>query len=367
MISEISQISKAVKLLIITQKVDVNDDIFGFFHRWIEKLSEKFDLLNVICLQKGEHSLPQNVKIFSLGKENGRSRIKSLFRFYRYIWQLRKNCYAVFIHMNPIYVVLGGVFWKIWGKKIYLWHNHKNGNPITRLAIMLSDAVFYTSPHSFSSRFKKSKIMPVGIDTGIFKKDERINAAPRSILYLGRFSSVKNVDVLIEAVNLLDKQGIDFILNIVGQPGDDEKEYFKKIKDMAKDLAEKGKICFLRKVANYQTPEIYNQNDIFVNLTQRGSFDKTTLEAMACQQVVLVSNPVFEEIFPKELQEIMMFKERNSQDLAKKLFYLMNLPKAQKDNFGLRLREIVVKNHDLNNLVEKIVNFVSHEDFISDK
>ena len=158
-----------MRLLIITRKVDINDDISGFFHRWIEKFSEKFDSLNVICLQKGEYSLPSNTKVFFLGKENGKSRIRELYKFYEYIWQLRKDCGAIFVHMNPIYVVLGGFFWKLYGKKIYLWHNHKNGNLITRLAILLSDVVFYTSPQSFSAKYKKSRIMPVGIDTKIFK------------------------------------------------------------------------------------------------------------------------------------------------------------------------------------------------------
>lgn len=359
-----------MKVLIITQKVDVNDDILGFFHRWIEKFSEKFYSLNVICLQKGEYSLPSNVRVFSLGKENGKSRIRELYKFYEYIWQLRKDCDAVFVHMNPIYVVLGGVFWKLLGKKIYLWHNHKNGNFITRLAVMLSDVVFYTSPQSFSARFKKSRAMPVGIDTERFRiqdtkylpagdlpKGDKIQ---NSILYLGRFSPVKNADILIEAVNLLDKQGIDFILNIVGQPGVGEGEHFKKIRNMAKNLEDKRKARFLGKTANYQTPEIYSQNDIFVNLTQAGSFDKTTMEAMACQSMVLVSNPVFERIFPKELQEILIFKERDPEDLAKKLTYLMNLSKEEKEKIGRELREMVVNGHSLDNLTQKLSD-IFHE------
>ena len=345
-----------MKLLVITQKVDVNDDILGFFHQWLEKLSKRFDFLNVICLQLGEYSLPQNVRVFSLGKEGGRSRIRGLFRFYRDIWQLRKNHEAVFVHMNPIYVVLGGILWKLWGKKIYLWHNHRYGNIITRVAIWLSCAVFYTSPFSFSAQFKKSKIMPVGIDTEKFKSQISNLKNKNSILYAGRFSPVKNVDVLIKATDLLDKKGINFILNIVGQPGDDEKDNFQKIRDLARNLEIKGKIRFLGGREYRQLPALYNQNDIFVNLTQTGSFDKTTLEAMACQNIVLVSNQVFKEIFPKEWHEALMFKERDPDDLSKKLLYLMGLAENAKDSLGVRLREIVVKNHDLNNLVEKIIH-----------
>ncbi|MFH1423743.1 MAG: glycosyltransferase family 4 protein [Candidatus Nealsonbacteria bacterium] len=345
-----------MRLLVITQKVDLNDDILGFFHHWLEKLSKRFDSLNVICLQAGKYSLPQNVRVFSLGKEKGRSRARGLFRFYRYIWQLRKNHEAVFVHMNPVYVVLGGIFWKLQQKKIYLWHNHRHGNIITRIAIWLSCAVFYTSPFSFSARFKKSKMMPVGIDTDIFKKFEQIKKIPRSIIYAGRFSAVKNVDTLIEAADLLDKRGADFILNIVGRAGDDEQENFRKIKVLARNLEIKGKIKFLGGVTHQQIPALYNQNDIFVNLTQTGSFDKTTLEAMACQNIVLVSNQVFKDIFPEEWRKALMFKERDPEDLAEKLLYLTGLADSEKDSFGAQLREIVVKNHDLNNLIEKLTD-----------
>lgn len=348
-----------MKLLIVTQKVDIDDDIKGFFHRWIEKFSEKFDSLNVICLQRGRYSLPGNVKVFSLGKEGGKNRKRSSCKFYKYIWQLRKDYDAVFVHMNPIYVVLAGVFWKLSGKKIFLWHNHKQGNILTRLAIFLSDAVFYTSPQSFSSRFKKSAIMPVGIDTDDFKVLNQQPKVPNSILYLGRFSPVKNVDILIEAANLLDKRGIDFKLNIVGQPAESERDCFDKIKEISRDLEAKGKARFWGKIANYQTPEIYNQNEISVNLTQAGSLDKTIFEAMACQSLVLVSNPVFEEIFNKDMGDILMFQEKNADDLSRKISYLIKLPPEQKEKIGRDLRELVVKNHSLEVLVQKLVRAIN--------
>lgn len=32
--------NKKVKLLIITQKIDINDPILGFFHKWIEEFAK---------------------------------------------------------------------------------------------------------------------------------------------------------------------------------------------------------------------------------------------------------------------------------------------------------------------------------------
>ena len=103
-----------MRLLIITQKVNKNDPILGFFHRWIEEFAKRFEKLTVICLEKGEYSLPENVRVLSLGKEEGRSKAEYLSRFYRYIWEERNNYDAVFVHMNQEYVLLGWKFWKLW-------------------------------------------------------------------------------------------------------------------------------------------------------------------------------------------------------------------------------------------------------------
>ena len=130
-----------MKLLIITQKVDDHDDVLGFFVRWIEEFAKHAEKVTVICLQKGEYNLPHNVSVLSLGKETGKSRFTYFVRFFRYIWKLRSDYDTVFVHMNPIYVLLGGVFWKLWFKKIALWYTHKRVDLKLRIAEKLSDII----------------------------------------------------------------------------------------------------------------------------------------------------------------------------------------------------------------------------------
>jgi glycosyltransferase involved in cell wall biosynthesis len=254
--------------------------------------------------------------------------------------------------MNKEYLILGGIFWRLWKKKIAFWYNHQYGNLITKIAGFIANVVFHTSPFAFTAKFKNAKIMPAGIDTETFKRYENIQRIPNSILYLGRISPIKNVDVLIEAANLLDREGIKFVLNIVGEPGEKDKEYFEKIKKIAENLEEKGKIKFLGKVPNYKTPEIYNRNKILVNLSPSGLFDKTILEAMACQTLVVVSSDVFQNILP----DFLIFREKNSQDLKDKIINIFNMKREEKENLGKKLRMYVTQNHNLEILVEKIKN-----------
>ena len=353
-----------MKLLILTQKVDINDDLLGFMHGWIKEFAKRCEKVTVICLQKGECELPGNVKVLSLGKEKCNCKkllncytAKLLYccRFYKYIWQERKNYEKVFVHMNKEYVILGGLFWRISGKKVGMWYNHLKGGLFSKLAGIFANNIFYTSPFSFFANYKKAIKMPAGINTNIFKRDEKIKKIKNSILYLGRISLVKNVHVLIKAVNKLDKKGVDFILNIVGEPGDKDKKYFKKIKDISADLESKGKIKFLGKVPNYQATEIYNRNEFFINLTDSGSLDKTTLEAMSCESMVIVCNKSFEKIFFHEWHNLLIFKENNEKDLAEKILKLINLDEAKKEKIKKECRKIIMENHGLKAMADKII------------
>ena len=359
-----------MKLLILTQKVDINDDLLGFMHGWIAEFAKHCENVTVICLQKGEYELPNNVKVLSLGKEkhfNSEcddsmrlfhcSIVPLLYclRFYKYIWQERKNYDSVFVHMNKEYVLLGGLFWRIWKKKILLWYNHRYGNKFVIAAIKLADAVFYTSPFSFAAKFSKARQMPAGIDVNLFRRDKSVEKIKNSLLFLGRISPVKKVDVLIGAAKLLEKRNMDFVLSIAGEAGEKDAEYFNEIKEQAGGLCQRQKVKFFGKLPNYKTPKLYNQNEIFINLTDSGSLDKTTLEAMSCEGMVIVCNKFFEKIFPPEWHDLLIFKEKNEKDLAEKIIGLINLNKTRKEEMGKKSREIIIENHNLKKLVKNIV------------
>ena len=198
------------RLFFITQKMDKDDDLLGVYHQWVAKLAEKVEKISVICLYRGRLELPANVNVFSLGKENGASRLKYLFNFYRYLWRLRHEYDKVFVHMNPEYVILGAKFWKLLGKKIFLWYNHPLGGLRARLAICLSDLVFHTSSLAFAAHYKKARKMPVGIDTDLFHRLPAISKKPNSILYIGRISPIKKLEVLLDAAKILSAKNLNF-------------------------------------------------------------------------------------------------------------------------------------------------------------
>ncbi|MDP2651352.1 MAG: hypothetical protein Q8O98_02040, partial [bacterium] len=228
-----------MKLLIVTQRVDKDDPVLGFFHEWVQEFSSHCEKVTVVCLGTGDYSFPPNVKVLSLGKERGASKLEYLVNFYRYV--LRVDYTHVFVHMNQEYVLLAGDLWRLMGKKVALWRNHPDGSLLTNLAVALAHKVFCTSPSSYTSQFKKTKIMPAGIDVDSYEESKTDLSTQGKVLFFGRLSSVKNVHVFIEALKILDERGIVFHADIIGSPTDEiGVAYEKELHIQGTKLTERG-------------------------------------------------------------------------------------------------------------------------------
>ena len=352
-----------MKLLIITQKVDINDPILGFFHRWIEEFSRRYESLVVICLQKGAYNLPGGVRVFSLGKEHKELGIKNsavwkkvtyVWNFYRLIWRERHGYDAGFVHMNQEYVLFGGLLWRALGKRILLWRNHMQGSFLTCISVWLSHQVFFTSPQSFTARFRNAHQMPVGIDTRFFRPDVTVSKKENSILFLGRIAPVKRIEIFIEALNSLKKEGIDFHAAIIGSALESGAEYQDMLHRKTKEYGLEKVVRFRGAVKQSEALRLYNEYEIFVNMTPSGSLDKTIFEAMACGSLILTGNSAFMNIVSYELKNKITYKEMDSADLARKIEELFKIPSFKKESIRKTLQEIAVNVHSLDMLMARL-------------
>lgn len=287
-----------MRLLIFTQAVDSADPVLGFFHRWLEELAPKYEYIEVVCLFKGSSQLPQNVRVHSLGKERGHSKVTYLFNFYKYIFLLRYD--SVLVHMNEEYVLLGGIIWRLMGKRVNLWRNYHAGSFLTTAAVMLSTTVLCTSKYSYTAKFKKTVLMPVGVDTDRFFPDARIHRIPNSILFLSGMWPSKRPELLIRALGILKQEGIDFTADFYGTPLPKTKGYYESIQQIVRDAGLSDTVTFHPGVPNMRTPDLYRAHAFFVNCSPSGMFDKTLFEAAACGTPVLSSSEDFAAIAGSE-------------------------------------------------------------------
>jgi len=351
---------KKVKLLIITQKVDLNDDNLGFFHGWLEKFSEKLDKLYVICLAQGDHNLPSNVSVYSLGKEKGASKISQLICLQKNLAQILPKVDGVFVHMCSIYAIASFPLVRIFNKNMVLWHTHKSIDWKLKLAEKYVNKILTASKESCRLKNrKKIEVVGHGVDVEFFKPgyspdDVNWNTALENkkfnILIAGRIAPIKDHETLIRAVDVLvnQKNIQDVKVNIVGSSLEDyEKEYFKKLNNLIQEKKLENYINFLGGVPYNKMPKHYQNSDLVVNLTSTGSFDKVLLETMASGCLVLTCNMVLADI----LSDKYLFKKKDFQELAEKIIALKEIGRTDK------LRKIVIKHYNLDNLIEKIVKY----------
>lgn len=342
-----------MNLLICTQVVDKHHPSLGFFHGWLEAFAKQCAQVTVVCLQKGEHTLPDNVRVVSLGKETKQSRLQYMIRFYRYAWKYRNEYQTVFVHMNPEYVVLGGLLWRVLGKKVFLWYVHRQVNLKLRIATLLAHTIFTVSEKSFRLHTQKKHIVGHGIDPAIFAPQQKPLRDLFHIASVGRITPIKELHTLVQAIAMLNgEQKKQLCVDIIGSPTDMQDEHYKnELEDMIARQHLGGYISFVDPVPYTDMPSLYARSDLVINLTPTGGLDKVVLEAMACEVPVLVSNEAFAPYFGPYTKEL-LFRFKDAKELASKIGWHMEHNVSEMKTF---LRKQIVAHHTLSNVIGTIL------------
>ncbi len=395
-----------MNLLFITRRVDRSHPLAGFAWEWVNEFSSQLSVvggrLSVITLEpSANEGLADNVAIRSVRKGE-KNRVRDFFVYCKLLLSLVPKCDAIFVHQHPVYAIIAAPFAKLYGKKIYLWYMHKQVDAKLRLATALCNGIFTASKESFRLKTKKQVyIVSHGIDTAKLKPlrivlDKHASVAPawqlRSaspslsayggtmpalaaeglsenqflapkskdnflILSIGRISPVKGYAVLIDAVHLALPQCNNLTVRIVGGPGLREQRGYEK--NLKKSIHEKGLdqvIQFVGPKPHNEITSEYQHADVFVNLSDTGSLDKAVLEAMACGVPVITSNEAFQEILAQI--DPHLFVSSTPRAVATAMLRIINMTPEARRQLGGALRAIVVRDHDLKQLVARILSRV---------
>lgn len=343
-----------MRILITTQIVDKNDPDLGFFHSWLIKFSERFESIEVICLFKDEFDLPGNITVHSLGKEKKKeSKLVNTWRFYKILWNLRGRYDAVFVHMNPEYVILGGLFWRLTGKKVLLWYTHKAVNLRLRLAALLATKIFTASKESFRLPSKKVEVVGHGIDVEKFESNH--SNPPRNFLFaVGRISPSKDWETVIKGLvdlNTVNTGVPSPLLDIAGAPiTKADFEYLRKLQSLY------GNIAFQTFTPD-EMPHQYAAHYLLIHTSRTGSMDKVVLEALAAGRIVVTSSEAYANLAEGELKGVVFrFSPGDYQELARTIEKIYKAGIVVPNQQAI---EYVRKNHNLDTLIGKIVAYFS--------
>jgi glycosyltransferase involved in cell wall biosynthesis len=269
-----------MRLLITTQVLDAQDPRLGFFVRWVKEFSQHCEQVTVICLRKGEYELPSHVEVCEIGSGN---KLTRAMRALRYIVVLRYRYEAVFVHMNPEYVVVAGWLWRLLGKKVGLWYTHKAVNLRLRIAARFTDVIFTASKESFRLRSKKLQVVGHGITTDFFSPDPNV-IRESWWLSAGRLDKSKRHDLAIRAAAEAGKE-----LHILGEGPERG-----ALEILAKDLGVKA--VFAERIDHVGVRDAFRRAALFLHMSETGSLDKMILEAIACGCPVQTRDPALKHL-----------------------------------------------------------------------
>lgn len=268
-----------MKVLICTQAVDSNDPVLGFFVRWIEEIAKKSDHVIVVCLRKGTHSLPKNVEVIALGDQN---RLLRALEVCTLAWGRRAEYNAVFVHMNPEYLVAAGWLWRLLGKRTVLWYTHKSVNLRLRIATFFAHKVLTASKESFRLATSKVEVVGHGIDTAFFTPDPTVQRGEH-LISVGRLTKSKRHDLAIRAAAAGKRP-----LRIIGEGG--EKEALEKLTNHIG-----AAVTFVGGLTQEGLRDEYRKASHLIHTSETGSLDKVTLEALACDCAVVTTSDVYRD------------------------------------------------------------------------
>jgi len=345
-----------VRLLMFNLAVDEEDSNLGFAVAWIKVLAQKVDWIDLITMRTGVYRLPGNVRVYSVGKELGFSRLTRFVRFYRQLFKLlRTNQYdGCFAHMMPLFAVLAGPLLRAKKIPLVLWFTHKSVRPILHVALFCSNKVVSASKGSF--RIPSSKVIPIGhgIDSDQFTFRESNETGAR-LVTTGRISRVKRLDRIIEILAKTREDIPEVTLSVIGEPVTKEDfNYLQELRELIqqKDLEEI--VTFHGAVTHKELPNLLGKFDCYISMSETGSIDKGVLEAMSCGLLVLAPR-IYLDVFGSELGHRYCVLENGNDEAQLKLRNLLTLSFEERALSRQELRKIVVEGHNLDRIVDRVL------------
>jgi len=222
--------------------------------------------------------------------------------------------------------IIGRVSWKDMGK-------------------VMSQADVVTTPTPLAARAMHDhaflrKVLPLsnGIDSAAYELQPGEHIEPHAhptVLFAGRLAEEKHVDVLIEAVGKTPPE-LNVHLEIVGGG-----EVRSALEELVRRLGLASRVKFLGLASDDELRKAYIRADLFCMPGTAELQSLVTLEAMSASTPVVLADAMALPHLVRDGENGYLFTPNDSDDLAKKITQVLELPKEEQRAMGRASRQMV--------------------------
>ena len=190
---------------------------------------------------------------------------------------------------------------------------------------------------------EKISYIPNTIPNGFF--NQKTSKETNKILFLGRISPIKDLEVLISSLKEIEDEKIK--LEIVGPA---EEKYLKKLKELVKEKNLGGRVIFSPPIYNLEKKiKTIDSCKVFVLPSKSEGMPQSLIEAMSRQKIVISSNNQGAMEIIKDNENGFLFEVGNSIELTKKINFVLEKTQtkikvqAKKDVEKYREKDLIKK------------------------
>lgn len=232
----------------------------------------------------------------------------------------------------------------IYTKKAMTW-----GNRHWKIRSYLSDFIITINEEmrQYFPKKRNQKLIPLGLDTHYYSPVHvlpRIKNDKLHIITVANLVPVKGIEVLIEAINLLNNPNIE--LTVLG---DDRSDYAEALKQKIKTLGKETSIKLVGKHTDVRP--FLAQSDLYVIPSMKEGMPMALVEAMSMAVPVLGSDISGINFVLKDFPEL-LFPASNSEALAEKIKRFHEKSMDEKKQLGNQLRDYTIQHFSLEQFVK---------------